>query len=55
MRQGQRLGLRGLREHPGASEFPWVVGAVDIFIQGLQGAGREKAKVRGEDLLLARL
>jgi len=30
--QGQELGLQGLREHPEASEFPWTLLALDVFI-----------------------
>lgn len=34
MLQRQELGLQGLREHPGASEFPWEVSCLGYFYLG---------------------
>lgn len=44
MLQGQELGLQGLREHPGASEFPCEVSCLGYFYLGVGRSGVGEAK-----------
>lgn len=44
MLQGQELGLQGLKEHPGASKFPWEVACLRYFYLGIVRTGMEEAK-----------